>query len=141
MGNQHNTVTMRDLLKRAAKEMGPFQPVAYYDERLDLIRVVLRDCSVLETRVSPMFTVLYDNDPQKGQSRCMGFVIKGARHLLDEWGMSGQGAYTVANLLNKVLALLPAEEIVRLTEELANCSMVLRETAMEVDVPQEAAAA
>ena len=138
---KNKTVTMRDLLKRAAKEMGPFQPIAYYDEHLDLIRVVLRDCSVLETRVSPMFTVLYDNAPQEGQSRCMGFVIKGARHLLNEWGMSGQGAYTVVSLLNKVLDSLPSKKLAQLTEELENCSMVLRETAMEVDVPQEAAAA
>lgn len=137
---KNQSVTMRDLFERAAKEMGPFQPIAYYDEHLDLIRVVLRDCSVLETRVNKMFTLLHDNSPQKGQSRCMGFVIKGARHLLDEWGMSDKKAHAVVDLLNKVLALLPAEENDRVTEELADCRVVLRETAMGVDFPQPQAA-
>ena len=59
-----------------------FRPCAYFDDRLDCIRVVIKDCSVLETRINPVLTLLEDNyyAESKGSPRYVGFTIKGASH-------------------------------------------------------------
>ena len=64
------------------EETGEFRPCAFFDEPLDCIRVMTRDCSVTETRVSDLMTVLEDNyyDPGSGGKRFVGFTIKGAKH-------------------------------------------------------------
>src|SRR5262245_32036706 len=38
-----------------------FKPFVIFDERLDCIRVVARDCSVTEIRINTLLTVLEDN--------------------------------------------------------------------------------
>lgn len=92
-----------------------FRPCAFFDEQLDCIRVVARDCSVSEWRVSPLLTVLEDNyaDPEAGRELYVGFVVKGARHFCREQGMDLTVPIQMSELLDKILNESP-EDVVRL---------------------------
>ena len=59
----------------------PFRPLVYYDPRLDCIRVIVRDCSVTESRIDEIFTVLEDNYHTINQEKYVGFTIKGVRYI------------------------------------------------------------
>ena len=70
-----------------AGEVTRFRPCAFFDERLDCIRVVARDCSVLEERINDRVTVLLDNYyPGMGRKQYVGFTIKGAKHFCQQQG-------------------------------------------------------
>ena len=99
-------------------EMCEFRPCAYFDEPLDCIRVIARDCSVTETRVSPRLTVLEDNyaDPGAGRELYVGFTIKGAKHFCQEQGIDLTVPVSLSELLDKMLAE-SAEPFVRMAVE------------------------
>jgi hypothetical protein len=65
-------VTLAELL---GDDTGQFTPVAFYDKFMDCIRVELRDCSLTETRVDEYLTILYDNNPEPGQSPSAGLMM------------------------------------------------------------------
>lgn len=95
--------------------IGEFRPCAYYDEPLDCIRVIARDCSVNEWRVSRLLTVLEDNypDPEAGREVYVGFTIKGARHFCQQQGIDLSTPVQLSELLDKILAQ-SSEDSVRL---------------------------
>ena len=79
---------IRGLVMQAfAQQQGSFKPCAFLDDRLDCIRVIARDCSVLEERINDRLTVLIDNYPIEGK-KYVGFTVKGARHFCQENGLS-----------------------------------------------------
>lgn len=87
---------------------GKFRPCAFFDDRLDCIRIIARDCSVLETRVNRFITVLEDNYyPESGQRRYVGFTIKGARHFCQEHNLDLSAPIQMSALLDAVLAGFP----------------------------------
>lgn len=91
-----------------AGESGAFRPCAWFDERLDCIRVVATDCSVLEKRLSDRLTVLEDNyDP----TIIVGFTIKGARHFCNANGLSLAASIKMTDVLDAIIASLPEESI------------------------------
>jgi hypothetical protein len=94
---------------------GEFRPCAYFDEALDCIRVISRDCSVMETRVSPLLTVLEDNyaNPSKGRELYVGFTIKGVRHFCQQHGIDLNVPVKLTELLDKILEESP-EPFVRM---------------------------
>src|SRR5450432_3435060 len=72
---------------------GEFRTCAFFDDRLDCIRVIARDCSVLETRINQSLTVLEDNyyqDSDRKHRQYVGFTIKGARYFCYEHGFDLQ---------------------------------------------------
>ena len=80
-----------------------FRPCAFFDEGLDCIRVIARDCSVVEERVSEHVTVLMDNYyPEPGRRQYVGFTIKGARHLCKQHGWDTARSIEMAQLLDAV---------------------------------------
>jgi len=98
---------MGDLLKAAFVGMvAEFRPCAYYDEPLDCIRVIARDCSVNEWRVSRLLTVLEDNypNPEAGRELYVGFIIKGARHFCQQQEIDLTTPVQLSELLDRILA-------------------------------------
>ena len=55
----------------------PFQPYAWYDQRLQRITYLNRDCSYTEFSLSPGVIVLIDNYPEPNEQRFCGFVLDG----------------------------------------------------------------
>lgn len=80
-----------------------FKPVAYYDENLDCVRVLVRDCSITETRINENLTLLEDNYPEKRQARYVGFTIKGAKHFCIKNGLTTAGPITVSEILTAMV--------------------------------------
>src|SRR5580692_12670005 len=80
--------------------LGKFRPCAFFDERLDCIRVVARDCSVLEERINSRVTVLLDNYyPGPGRKKYVGFTIKDAKHFCKEHGWDPTKAIKMTTLV------------------------------------------
>lgn len=85
-----------------------FRPCAFFDARLDCIRVIARDCSVLETRINPTLTVLEDNYYQEsGRKPYVGFTIKGARHFCAEHEFDLNAPINISELLDAILKAFP----------------------------------
>lgn len=99
---------LRDLVFGAFNGGAPpeFRPCAYFDEALDCIRVMARDCSVSETRISPLLTILEDNypAPEAGRELYVGFTIKGARHFCQEQGLDLSVPVKLTEILDRILA-------------------------------------
>jgi hypothetical protein len=97
------------LVKSAfAEAPGQFRPGAFFDDRLDCIRVITKDCSVLETRINTSLTVLEDNYADgSGASPYVGFTIKGARHFCHENGISLDAPIQMSALLDAILKAFP----------------------------------
>lgn len=88
---------------------GQFRPSAFFDDRLDCIRVIVKDCSVLETRINELITVLKDryasdNDP----TPYVGFTVKGARHFCHDNNLSLDAPIQVSALLDAMLKSFPS---------------------------------
>ena len=91
-----------------AVQSSEFRPCAFFDVRLDCIRVIARDCSVLETRINETLTVLEDNYYQEsGQNQYVGFTIKGARHFCNQNGFDLSYPINVSALLDALLKRFP----------------------------------
>lgn len=93
-----------EFLGRDAKE---FVPCAVFDEPLDCIRVVTRDCSVTEWRVNDLLTVLEDNYPASPSRKYVGFTIKGARYLCQENAIPLSSPIRLSDILDAVLRVSP----------------------------------
>ena len=79
--NTPDTTLLNSLVSDAfSGQPTAFRPCAFFDDRMDCIRIVARDCSVLEERINERLTVLIDNYPGVGQRKYVGFTIKGAQH-------------------------------------------------------------
>lgn len=85
--------------------MNAFRPVAYYDDRLDCIRVIVKDCSTTEWRLDETFTLLEDNYPGRESPKWVGFCIKGVAHRLhDTFGNSSRGvAIRLSEIFDEIL--------------------------------------
>ena len=89
---------------------GEFRPCAFFDVRLDCIRVVVRDCSILETRINEALTVLEDNYYQEsGKRRYVGFTIKGAAYFCKHHGFDLSVPVNIGKLLDAILTSFPSK--------------------------------
>ena len=88
MIDQQNSERQDHLLQRMQEELDrftwgrswpKFRPSASFDKHLDAIRVVIRNCSTNEIRVSAALTLLEDNFPASAEHEFMGFTIKGLK--------------------------------------------------------------
>lgn len=97
------------LVKAAfAGTSGQFRPGAFFDDRLDCIRVIAKDCSFLETRINEHLTVLEDNYAKDSDATpYVGFTIKGARHFCYNNGFSLEAPIQLSALLDAVLRSFP----------------------------------
>ena len=92
-------------------ETDEFGPCAFFDDRLDCVRVIARDCSVLEERISDRITVLVDAHHSEDRgNRYVG--IKGARHFCKQQDLS-PGVIKMTVLLDAILKSCP-EEVVQM---------------------------
>ena len=98
--------------------MQPFQPIAYYDKHLDVIRVQIMDCSITEERFDRIMTIYHANHHLRpdGMNDIVGFAIKGIRHLLEQLEMKSEGAIMIAELLDKLVKFYPTMATRRVVE-------------------------
>ena len=120
-----------------------FKPVAYYDEQLDCVRIIVRDCSVTEKRINEFLTIAEDNYPATVADRYVGFTVKGVRHFIS----STQGAtqsVEIGTVLEQMLQELPKliddGEAKTLVEMAVNISFSLLERVAEKTIPLKLAA-
>jgi hypothetical protein len=111
-----------------------FRPCAYFDESLDCIRVVARDCSILETRINQYITVLEDNYEESDEKKYVGFTVKGARHFCQEHGFDLNVPINIGNVLDKMMANSP-EPAVQMTIRLVAKPLMKKEGLTDVTIP------
>lgn len=115
--------------------IGQFRPCAFFDERLDCIRVMTRDCSVLEERISPRVTVLMDNYADEDSAdRYVGFSIKGARHFCIQHSLPLGTPIRIGKVLDALMESSP-EVAVRLFVAHIARPLIEAEEIEEIEVP------
>jgi|ERR1035438_9707396 hypothetical protein len=115
-----------------------FRPCAFFDERLDCIRVIARDCSVLEERINDRVTVLMDNYfPEPGRRQYVGFTIKGAKHFCREQGWDTARSITMTALLDALLSSFPGLVVEWFIEKVAK-PLTQEEKIEQVEIPEGA---
>ena len=127
------------LVRRHSEGVAAFSPCAFYDDRLDCIRIIARDCSVLEERINDRITVLVDAhyprpDTPDNQQQYVGFTIKGARHFCKENGLAA-GTIKMTELLNAVLKTCPEVAVQLVVEHIAR-PLVEQKRIDQVDSPE-----
>jgi hypothetical protein len=124
------------LVKEAfSSEEGEFRPCAYFDDRLDCIRVIARDCSVYEERVNDRLTVLIDNyHDRPGRRKYVGFTIKGAKHFCQEHDLARGAPIKMTQLLDAVLASSPEPSVMFVVDLIAR-PLVEEEHIEAVEIP------
>ena len=121
-------------VRDAFEKTGRFRPCAFFDQRLDCIRVVVRDCSILETRINKYLTLLEDNYEVSGENRYVGFTIKGARHFCQEHGFDLSTPVDISKLLDSIVAIFP-EPAVELSVRLVAKPLIKKEKFKKVSLP------
>jgi hypothetical protein len=112
-----------------------FRPCAFFDDRLDCIRVIARDCSVLEERINSRVTVLLDNYyPGPGRKEFVGFTIKGARHFCKQHGWDLSTSIRMTELLDALVASFP-QLVVEWFVNIVAKPLVQEEKIEQVEVP------
>ena len=101
---------------------------------MDCIRVELRDCSLTETRVDEYLTILYDNNPEDGQSPSAGLMIKGIKHLFNEWRLPLEGILRVTDIFDKMAKKYP-----QILED--HISQIVKDIELTVNLDEAAEAA
>lgn len=93
----------------------PFRAVAYHDVNMDCIRILFRDCSIIEHRVHPRLTILTASRPVNGVDGpdVVGLVIKGVGHLCDELDLPKDAVIHIASLLDKFVKTYEFDQPVR----------------------------
>ncbi|HEY2392490.1 MAG TPA: hypothetical protein VGK22_15045 [Candidatus Angelobacter sp.] len=112
---------------------GKFRSCAFFDDRLDCIRVIARDCSVLETRVNQFITILEDNYSESGGKQYVGFTVKGARHFCKQHNFDLSAPIEMSALLDAILASFPEVAIQLFVNAIAR-PLVKEEKIKSVDV-------
>lgn len=119
-------------------ESGDFRPCALFDEPLDCIRVIVRDCSFTEIRIDDRITVLEDNYCAVGGKKYVGFTIKGARHFCQERGFRLSEPIKLTELVNAILADTP-DPVVRVVVDGIVSRLIEEEKLNEVELVAQAA--
>jgi hypothetical protein len=110
-----------------------FRPCAYFDERLDCIRVLARDCSVFETRLNKVLTVLEDNYYPATGAKYVGFTIKGARYFCEQHKLDISTPVEISKLLDALLTTFP-EPVVQIFVDGVARPLVDKEKIKKVDI-------
>lgn len=107
-----------------------FYPLAYYDKDLDTICVEIRNCSKLERLIDDHLTVFLDNHPNTGQSRTVGFILRGVSVLLKEWGLLTDGVVFVVQILDQLVERYSQE----IADELETVFEISRNIELQIDL-------
>lgn len=123
-----------DLVRTAFSGTTPtFRACAFFDNRLDCIRVITKDCAVLEERINDRVTILLDLYSTRGKRECVGFTLKGAYHLCQQHKWDVSRPIQIGELLDGIIASVP-EKAVRLFIELVAWPLVSGNNIEEVEV-------
>ena len=122
------------------KELGAdeFKPFAFYDKHLDCIRVRTKDCSVVEERLSRIFTILKAAHPiESSGEQLVGFNIKGVRHLFEEVGLPPEGVFKLVDIISRIVEVYPDAFVKKVREEFI-AVLEENEISVEMDIDQAA---
>src|SRR6266700_1641497 len=123
------------LVRQAVTQTNEFRPCAFFDDRLDCIRVIARDCSVCEERINDRLTVLIDNYHERpGRMKYVGFTIKEARHFCLEHSLYLSAPIKMTSLLDAVLASWPGTTVMMFVDTIAR-PLVKQENIEAVEIP------
>jgi len=113
-----------------------FRPCAFFDDRLDCIRVIARDCSVCEERINDRLTVLIDNyhERRPDSMKYVGFTIKGARHACRELGLDLSAPIKMTSLLDAMLASWPDTDVMIFVDKIAR-PMIEQANIKSIEMP------
>lgn len=106
--------SLDEILRRYGR---PFQPLADYDQKLDCIRVIVRDCSPCEYRINEWLTVAHDSDPASAPGP-VGFTLKGVRELLEH----NENIIKITDALDALIKKAPDETVLYFVSELKRMS-------------------
>jgi hypothetical protein len=140
MENSTDTKEIEDATALIRKRVtSSFKPVAYYDERLDCIRVITRDCSVSEIRVDAFLTLAEDNHPASGANvldRYVGFTVKCVHEILHKPNHPPK-SIELGRLLSKIVDDLPKRmentEARKLVEVALNLALSIMQKATQLN--------
>jgi hypothetical protein len=111
-----------------------FRPCAFFDARLDCIRVITKDCAVLEERINNRVTILLDLYSPPSRKECVGFTLKGAYHLCQQHNWNPTQPIKMSQLLDAILASVP-EKAVKVFIELVAKPLVEDKKIDQVEAP------
>lgn len=120
--------------------MADFRPCAFFDERLDCVRIIARDCSVLEERINDRLTVLIDNYEPDSKRKYIGFTFKGAKHFCVEQGWGAATSIRITEFLDAVVVAFPDAAVEMFINVFAR-PLVESAGINDVEVPEGALAA
>jgi hypothetical protein len=128
------TEITQQVREAAAGNSRSFRPCAYFDDSLDCIRVITRDCSILETRINQYMTVLEDNYEKADDQKYVGFTVKGARHFCQEHGFDLSVPVNIGKVLDQIFASSP-EPAVQMSIRLVARPLIKMVTPQDVTIP------
>lgn len=115
-------------------------PFATFDPHMDCIRVIVRDCSTFERRMTDWITLVYDNYPEDEQSALVGVVIKGFHHLLRQLELPEKGVVRVTIILDRLVKKFPDATVADLAQtEMDRLIKILAETEVTVNLDNQLA--
>jgi hypothetical protein len=92
-------------------ELAEFQPIAYYDQHMDFIRVCTHDRSVTELRCGDTLTLHACNHRTEFDPRFVGFTIKGIKHLFNELNLPLEGVYPLIEIIDRMVKREPTSQM------------------------------
>jgi len=109
------TPTSADSLEGILAQAAPFSPLAYLHSKMDCIRILFRNCSVVEYRMDEMFTFLHaaHQTNRDGSPVVVGMVLKGMGYLCKQWNYPPDTVVQIAELLDRIIKEVAMTEPVR----------------------------
>ena len=108
MGGQFNKLA--ELVRTTSKDtpQGPFRPFADYNDRLDIVIVLTKDCSFMEIPQREGLCILVNNYPESAeQPEPVGLVIYNAKEFCQLHKLAFDGRLSLSRLLWFVSHWLP----------------------------------
>jgi hypothetical protein len=115
-------------------EIQAFQPVAYYDQHADCIRVYTHDRSVTERRVDEYLTIYRVNHASPFDPEHAGFCLKGVRHLFHEMGLDLTAVYSLTEVIDRLVKHKPDAAMSSMLTSFVNSFPVAEQLRIKVEV-------
>jgi hypothetical protein len=97
-------------------EIKEFHPFAYFDDRMDCIRVMILNRSVTEERKDDFLTLYRTNHASVFDPTHCGFCLKGIRHLFNELGLEQGRELKVAKLIDQIVKTHPHSTMAKILD-------------------------
>lgn len=93
------------MVKNTWTEPSDFKPLAYYHSERDLVYVLIRNCMVTRVTVNDVIDMLEIKDPNGGEDKCVGFVIKSAKEFCIKYRLKYYGEIDLLELIDRIMLI------------------------------------